>query len=73
MCLVCIEYGKGKLKIDEAFKNLGEIKELIGDEHYDEVFSALSEKEAEEYLVDGQINSYFGHDEAFWEDIGYYD
>jgi hypothetical protein len=73
MCLVCIEYEKGKLKIDEAFKNLGEIKELIGDEHYDEVYSALTEKEAEGYLSDTYVNAYFGHDEKFWEDIGYYD
>ena len=50
MCLVCVEYGKGKLKFNEAFKNLGEIKELIGEEHYDEVYSSLMEKEAEEGL-----------------------
>ena len=75
MCLVCIEYEKGKLKIDEAFHNLGEIKDIIGEEHYEEVYTALSEKEAESYLSDSYVNAYFGHDhdEAFWEDVGYGD
>ena len=73
MCLICIEYEKGKLKIDEAFRNLGEIKEIIGEEHYYEVHAALSEKEAEGYLTDSYINSYFSGDDISWEDIGFGD
>jgi len=73
MCLVCIEYEKGKLKIDEAFHNLGEIKELIGEEHYEEVYSALSEKEAEGYLTDTYVNTYFNGDDLFWEGLGFGD
>ncbi len=73
MCLICIEYEKGKLKIDEAFRNLNEIKEMIGEEHFKEVHEALVEKEAESYLTDSHVNMYFNGDESFWEDIGFGD
>jgi len=73
MCLVCVEYEKGKLRIDEAFHNLGEIKEIIGEDHYKEVYAALSDKEAESYLTDSYVNSYFTGDDIFWEDLGFGD
>jgi len=73
MCLVCVEYGKGKLKFNEAFKNLGEIKELIGDEHYDEVYSSLVEKEAEEGLQTYYDDFDSRLEESSWELNGFGD
>ncbi len=39
MCLVCIEYAKGKLTVEEAMNNIQEIK--VDDEHFDEVMIQL--------------------------------
>ena len=37
MCLICIEYEKGKLKAEEALKNLMELKENLDPEHVKEL------------------------------------
>ena len=37
MCLICIEYNKNKLTLDEAWKNLHEMYETIGEKHTWEV------------------------------------
>ena len=33
MCLICIEYEKGKLKAREALRNLAELKENLDPDH----------------------------------------
>jgi len=37
MCLICIEYEKGKLKAREALRNLAELKENLDPEHVREL------------------------------------
>ena len=33
MCIICIEFEKGKLKLGEAIRNYGEMKETLTEEH----------------------------------------
>lgn len=44
MCLICVEFDKNSLTVEEAWRNLRELKSDITDEHYDEVRSMLLEK-----------------------------
>jgi hypothetical protein len=41
MCIICIEYQQGKLTPLEGMRNLQEMKDIIDDEHYYEVFTTL--------------------------------
>jgi len=41
VCLICVEYNKNKLTLNEAWKNLHEMYETIGDEHAWEVIDKL--------------------------------
>ena len=41
MCLICIEYQKGKLTVSEAWQNLQEMQDVIDPEHIDVVLSML--------------------------------
>ena len=76
MCLVCIEYEKGKLKINEALRNIDEMKEVVGQEHYDETMAFLTQE-----LLKEQWGEYeFGRDiedglfdDDYWEKIGFGD
>ena len=56
MCLVCIEYSKKKLKTSEALRNLIEMKEQVGEEHYEEasgrIYQEYLEEQLNEYLYD---------------------
>ena len=45
MCLICVEYNKNKLTLQEAWKNLHEMTEQIGEEHVWEVINKLWEEE----------------------------
>jgi hypothetical protein len=73
MCLICIEYEKGKLKIDEAVRNLGEMKESVGDEHYDETMAFLTQemlKKQWDFSRDLEAGLF---DDEYWEKIGFGD
>ena len=48
MCLICVEYQKGRMTIGEARRALGEMREKIGEEHTDEVREMLQKAESEE-------------------------
>ena len=37
MCLICIEYEKGKLKAPDALRNLAELKENLDPDHVKEL------------------------------------
>jgi len=37
MCIICIEYEKGKLKPADALRNLQELKEILDKEHVREI------------------------------------
>ena len=53
MCLVCIEYSKQKLTPEEAIRNLNEMKTIIDEAHFKEVYDKMLEakliEEAEEF------------------------
>jgi len=44
MCIICVDFNKGSLTIDEAFRNLREMKEVLPDEHYDDVVALILEQ-----------------------------
>ena len=41
MCIICVEFEKGKLKLGEAVRNYGEMKEGMSPEHQKEVEEKL--------------------------------
>ena len=41
MCLICTEYQKGKLTLNEAWVNLHEMLEVLDGDHVDVVMSML--------------------------------
>ena len=41
MCLICTEYQKGKLTVNEAWNNLHEMEEVLEPEHIDVVLAML--------------------------------
>tara|TARA_R110000824_G_scaffold67377_2_gene174454 strand:+ start:7987 stop:8217 length:231 start_codon:yes stop_codon:yes gene_type:complete len=52
MCLICVEYEKEKLSLNEAFRNLEEMKESVGEEHYDKT---------KDFLIEEAMNKQWGH------------
>ena len=54
MCLICVEYNKKKLTLDEAWKNLHEMYDTIGEEHTWEVIEKLWEEELKREEENGQ-------------------
>ena len=61
MCLICIEYEKGKLLASEGLRNLEEMKPQLEEKHYTEVYSKLQDDLLEEQL------------EFYWEEMGFGD
>lgn len=47
MCLICVDFDK--LTIEESIKNLGEMKEVISEDHYIEVVNKIMTRIAEKY------------------------
>ena len=47
MCLICIDFARGALKLREAQRALGEMREKLGTEHARAVEQLLDEAEAE--------------------------
>ena len=41
MCLICTEYQKGKLTVNEAWNNLQEMQEIQEPEHVDVILAML--------------------------------
>lgn len=41
MCIICVEVQKGKLKLNEAWRNLGEMRTGLSKEHVEEVEDLL--------------------------------
>ena len=74
MCLICVEYEKEKLTISEARRNLEEMKENVGTNHYTEVKEMLLQEELEkswERFCQGGYENNF--DEDYWENTGFGD
>ena len=60
MCLVCIEYSKKKLNTSDALKNLNEIKEEIGEKHYEETTKRIYQEYLDDQLNEHLNNTGFG-------------
>ena len=43
MCIICIDFSKGKLTQKEAYRNLFEVAETLDEEHIEELISLLGE------------------------------
>ncbi len=65
MCLVCIEYAKQKLTIEEGISNITEMKQEVGEEHFLEVYNQLHDD-----LVDRNLEEYWSH---YYEQVGFSD
>jgi len=63
MCIICVEFEKGKLSLGEAIRNYGEMKETLSEEH---------QKEMEEGLFNN-FPFYIDWDDDIWEEIGFGD
>lgn len=50
MCIICIELEKDKLSPLEALINLGEMAEVVGQDHVLEVLDLVKEKEEEQLI-----------------------
>lgn len=49
MCLICVEWEKGKLTFSEAIRNLGEMSQDLGEEHVEEVKKKLIDTLSKQY------------------------
>lgn len=43
MCLICVDFQKGRMNIRDARRALGEMREKIGDDHTREVVTMLDD------------------------------
>lgn len=68
MCLICVELEKDRLTLDEAYRNLGEMRSSLSDEHVAEVKKLLEKKKEEE-----QEEDTFDEEEYEWEEIPFGD
>jgi hypothetical protein len=48
MCLICIDFDRGALKLKEARRALGEMRQTLDPEHLEEVERKLDQAEREE-------------------------
>jgi hypothetical protein len=46
MCIICVDFGRGALKLPEARRALGEMRDQLGTKHTREVEEKLDEAEA---------------------------
>ena len=64
MCLICIDFNKGLLSPTEGWRNLQEMRELMTDEHYDEVLAMITEKFFEDIASGGDLDD-IDHSDIF--------
>ena len=50
MCIICIDLEKERLTVQEAWRNLGEMKNSIDPEHYEELKDEISKLLVDEYV-----------------------
>ena len=80
MCLICVQYQSGKLKAEEALRNIGEMKSYIDKGHFEETVEFLNEeKEKEEWAkISKEMNAPYQEsgleeDEEYYEQTGFGD
>lgn len=54
MCLICVEFDKGKLTVLEALQNLSEMEESMTTEHYATVVQMLQKELETQALLESQ-------------------
>lgn len=54
MCLICVEFNKNKLRLEEAWRNLHEMTNEIGEEHTWEVIDMLWSEEKKNTRREGK-------------------
>ena len=52
MCLICVHFEQDKLTTQEAWGNLSEMRETLGEQHAEEVENMIIEAEAEYIKLD---------------------
>lgn len=60
MCIVCIEYNKGKLTYKEAFRNIREVSENANEEelrHFSEVIDKIVNDEVKRQIEENEKRS----------------
>tara|TARA_R110000765_G_scaffold333910_1_gene424383 strand:+ start:2068 stop:2319 length:252 start_codon:yes stop_codon:yes gene_type:complete len=50
MCIICIDLEKERLTAQEAWRNLGEMKNSIESDHYEELKDEISQLLIDEYI-----------------------
>ena len=55
MCILCLEWEKGKLTLEEALKNFGEIRASLGEEHEEELADKLQIEILKEWVSKNYI------------------
>lgn len=76
MCNICSDFNNQKLTIDEAFRNLYEISDMLSKKHFIELTNVLidalrkeelDKKSNEELEID--LNDFWYDDQEDWSDI----
>ena len=65
MCLICIEFQKGKMTVEEGWRNLSEMEDTIPKEHRTEVEEMLWDNFVVAHIGPSHING----DEP-WHELG---
>ena len=66
MCIICVEIQKGKLRTDEATRNLTEMRTKIGKEHAEEVEELIVKTSLKH--IDEMLEEYFGYLTLPWSE-----
>lgn len=64
MCLICVSFEQDRLTVQEARRNLGEMRESLDPEHVEEVESMIREKE------DFVTCTYLGDERSYTVSVG---
>jgi len=79
MCIICVEFEQGKLKLGEAVRNYGEMKESLSVEHQKEMEEKLFNNfsfypnQYDNYDFGRDIDAGFDDDDEYWEKTGFGD
>lgn len=70
MCIICDQFRKGKLTLGEAVRNYGELKEILSEEHQQEIEEKIFNKIPFKWSVFlDQLNGKFEEDARFSREI----
>ena len=55
MCVICVQYEKGQLTLEEALKNFSEIRSTLDTDHEEEVADMLQIEIMKEWIAQNYI------------------